>query len=35
MLNMATSPSGLQGQNRIGVGAGIQGSAQTIFILQL
>ena len=30
MLNMATSTSGLQGKNRIGVGAGFQGSEQAV-----
>ena len=32
MLNMATSTSGLQGQNRIGVGAGLQGSEQAVSV---
>ena len=30
MLNMATSTSGLQGQNRVGVGVGLQGNEQAV-----
>ncbi len=32
MMSMATSTSGLQGQNRIGVGAGVQGSEQAVSV---
>ena len=32
MLNMATSTSGLSGKNRIGVGAGFQGSEQAVSV---
>ena len=32
MMNMATSTSGLQGRNRIGVGAGLQGQEQAVAV---
>jgi len=32
MMNMATSTAGLRGQNRIGVGAGLQGAEQAVAV---